>query len=64
MCMLFSGIHKQFTDDNIDFINTCVMILWMSMDMTGYCIMAVRAFVVAKEVFIMETIVFWLFDNG
>ena len=27
-------------------------------------IMAGRAFVVAKEVFIMETVVFWHFDNG
>ena len=29
-----------------------------------YCIMAGRAFVVAKEIFIMETAVFWHCDNG
>ena len=30
----------------------------------GHYIMAGRAFVVAKEVFIMETVVFWHCDNG
>ena len=29
-----------------------------------YYIMAGRAFVVANEVFIMETVVFWHCDNG
>ena len=31
---------------------------------TTYYIMAGRAFVVAKKVFIMETVVFWHYDNG
>ena len=30
----------------------------------SYCIMAGRSFVVAKEVFIMETVVLWRCDNG
>ena len=32
--------------------------------MDEYYIMAGRAFVVAKEDFIMETVVFWHCDNG
>ena len=41
--------------------------IWLVIIMTkfvGYYIMDGRAFVVAKEAFIMETVVFWYCDNG
>ena len=39
-------------------------VLWQLDAYIQYYVMAGRAFVVAKEVFIMETVVFWHCDNG
>ena len=43
----------------------CKVIIYISnIRYVAYYIMAGRAFVAAKEVFIMETIVFWHCDNS